>query len=353
MISVLSAIIVIGVLVLVHEFGHFIVARFFNIKVLKFSIGFGPKLFGINVRETEYLVSAIPLGGYVKLYGEEDEEIVEEKERAFCFQKPFRKILVVFAGPLFNFFFAFLVFFLVNALGYKTISSKVGDVKEGYPAYVAGIRKGDIITKIENKPVKVWEDVSRVIKNSKGNQLSLEVKRQNNIFYTNIVPKYEKAKNLFGEEVNTPIVGIMSSDELVYISYPVHEAFIKSGYQVYELTKLTLLTVYKLINRVVPVSSLGGPIMITKLAGETAKTGILNLVAFMALLSINLGVLNLLPIPILDGGHIVLFGYEAITGKKPSQRFKEVFTYVGIMLIVMLTVTVFYNDIARIFFEKK
>lgn len=353
MVSIISAIIVIGVLVLVHEFGHFIVARFFNVKVLKFSIGFGPKLFGIKGQETEYLVSAVPLGGYVKLYGEEDEEIIDERERAFCFQKPLKKISIVFAGPLFNFLFAFLVFFIVNSVGYKTVSSKVGEVKEGYPAYVAGIKNGDFIIKIEGKDVKVWEDVSNVIKASSGKPLSVEIKRGNDIFLTTVTPKLEKTKNLFGEEISVPVVGIVSSNELVTISYPIHIAFFRGGYQVYELTKLTLLTVYKLIKRVVPISSLGGPIMITKLAGETAKTGTLNLVAFMALLSINLAVLNLLPIPILDGGHIILFCFEAITGRAASPKFKEAFTYVGIIIIAMLTITVFYNDIARVFLDKK
>ena len=353
MISIISAIIVIGVLVLVHEFGHFLVARFFNIKVLKFSIGFGTKLFGFKGEETEYLISAIPLGGYVKLYGEEDEEITEERERAFCFQTPLKKMLVVFAGPFFNFLFALLVFFVVNAVGYKTISSKVGDVKENYPAYMAGIRKGDVITKIQGHHVKVWEDVSKVIKENEGKGILLEIKRGNDIFLTTVTPKLEKTKNLFGEDVTVPIVGIVSSDELVTISYPLHQAFYKGCQQVYELTRLTLLTVYKLITRVVPVSSLGGPIMITKMAGETAKTGTLNLIAFMALLSINLGVLNLLPIPILDGGHILLFCFEAITGKAASPKIKEAFTYVGIIIIAMLTITVFYNDIMKIFLGKK
>lgn len=353
MISIISALIVIGVLVLVHEFGHFIVARFFNIKVLKFSIGFGPKLFGIKGKETEYLISAVPLGGYVKLYGEEDEEIVEEKERAFSTQKPLIKTLIVFAGPFFNFLFAFLVFFLVNVVGYKTISTKVGDVKENYPAYNAGIRKGDIITKIQGKPVIVWEDVSKVIKESEGKVILLEIKRGNDIFLTTVMPKLEKTKNVFGEEVNVPIVGIVSSDELVKISHPLHKAFYKGCQQVYDLTKLTVLTVYKLITRVVPVSSLGGPIMITKLAGETAKTGTMNLIAFMALLSINLGVLNLLPIPILDGGHIILFLFEALTGKTASPKVKDAFTYIGIIFIATLTIVVFYNDIMRIFLEKK
>lgn len=353
MISVISAIVVIGVLIFVHEFGHFVFARIFKVKVLKFSLGFGPKIFGVMGRETEYLVSAVPLGGYVKLYGEEDDEVVDDPSRAFSYQSAWKKILIVFAGPFFNFLFAFLVFFLVSLFGYKTVSTKVGDVKEGYPAFRAGIKKGDIILKIEGREVRGWEEVSKIIKSNKNKALVVEVKRGNDIFVTTIVPQLEKTKNLFGEEVETPIVGIISSDELVTISYPFHRALVKAGEQVYELTKITLLTVYKLLKRVVPISSLGGPIMITKLAGETAKTGVLNLVAFMALLSINLGVLNLLPIPILDGGHIVVFVFEAILGRRASPKVKEAITYVGIVIIAFLTIIVFYNDIARLFFDRK
>lgn len=354
MLSVISALLVLGALILVHEFGHFIVARLFNVKVMKFSIGFGPKLFGFKGKETEYLISAVPLGGYVKLYGEEsNEEILEEKDRAFYFQSPIKRILIVFAGPAFNFFFAFLVFFMVNSIGYKTISAKVGDVKEGYPAYKAGIKKGDIIVKIQDKNVRVWDDVSTVIKKNGGKPVMLEIQRGNDKFITTITPTFEKTKNLFGEEVSVPIVGIIASDEMVWVSYPIHEAFYKGIHQVYEITKLTILTVYKLIRRDLPISSLGGPIMITKMAGETAKTGVLNLIAFMALLSINLGVLNLLPIPILDGGHIFLFGIEAVTGKVASDKVKEVFAYIGIIIVALLTITVFYNDIVKIFLEKK
>lgn len=353
MISIVSAIIVIGILVLVHEFGHYVVSKFFNVKVLKFSIGFGPKIIGVQGKETEYLISSVPLGGYVKLYGEDEkEEITYEKERAFSNQSPFVKILIVFAGPLFNFIFAFLVFWLINTVGYKTISTKVGDIKEGYPAFLAGIRKGDIITKIDGVVVKTWEDVSKEIKSKGDREIIVEIFRHNEIKLFKIKPVIEKTKNIFGEEIKVPVLGIISSDELIKVSHPVYVSFLRSLNQVYELTKMTLLTIIKLIQRAIPISSLGGPIMITKLAGETAKTGATSLILFMALLSVNLGILNLLPIPVLDGGHILLFLIELITGKKLSERFKEAYTYVGMFIIIILTITVFYNDIMRVFFEK-
>ncbi len=353
MISILSAIIVIGVLVLVHEFGHYVVAKYFDVKVLKFSIGFGPKLFGIKGKETEYLISSVPLGGYVKLYGEDDsEEVKEEKERAFSFQHPFKRIAIVFAGPFFNFLFAFLVFFVINTVGYKTVSTKIGDIKEDYPAAIAGIKKGDRVLSIDGTRVTTWEELSKIIKSKPERELNIELERENQKMQFRVTPLMEKTKNLFGEDVYTPVLGIVSSDELIKISYPLPTALIKSASQVYELTRLTVVTVIKLVQRVVPVSSLGGPIMITKLAGETAKTGAISFILFMALLSVNLGVLNLLPIPILDGGHMVIFSYELITGRKVSERFKEVYTYVGIFIIILLTITVFYNDIMKVFFGK-
>lgn len=353
MVSILSAIVVLGVLILVHEFGHYVVARIINVKVLKFSLGFGPKIFGIKGKETEYLVSAVPLGGYVKLYGEESEEdVLEEPQRAFSKQTPFKKIAIVVAGPLFNFFFAILIFILFNFFGFQTLSNIVGDVKDGYPAKMAGLQKNDKIVKINQKNVRTWEEISNIIKTGGNNTLEVVFEREGKLYFTKINPKVEKIKNVFGEEVELPVLGIVSSDKLIKISYPIHESIYRGFKQFYELTKLTLLTVEKLIKRTVPVSSLGGPIMISQLAGETAKSGIYTFLAFMALLSVNLGVLNLLPIPVLDGGHIVLFLIEAIMRKPVSEKFKEAYTYVGMMIIILLTVTVFYNDIMRIFAKK-
>ncbi len=353
MISILSAIVVIGILVLVHEFGHYVVAKYYGVKVLKFSIGFGPKIVGIKGKETEYLISAVPLGGYVKLHGEDEkEEVLEEKERAFSSQSPLKRIAIVFAGPFFNFLFAFLVFFIINTIGFKTVSTKIGDVKEKYPAFNAGIKKGDRILKIDGINVKTWEEVSKEIKSKEGRELTLEIQRDNEIITFKVNPILESTKNIFGEDARVPVLGIVSSDELIEIRFPINKAVGRSVSQVYELTKMTLITIFKLIQRVIPVSSLGGPIMITKLAGETAKTGATSLILFMALLSINLAVLNLLPIPILDGGHIILFLFEFITGKKVSDSFKEAYIKVGIIIIIALTITVFYNDIMRVFFEK-
>lgn len=353
MISILSAIVVLGVLILVHEFGHYVVARIINVKVLKFSLGFGPKIFGIKGKETEYLISAVPLGGYVKLYGEaSDEEVLEEPERAFSRQTPFRRIAIVVAGPLFNFFFAIIIFILFNFFGFQTLSNIIGDVNDGYPAKVAGLQKNDKIIKINQKSVRTWEEISSIIKTSGSSSLEVIFEREGKTYFTKVSPKMEKVKNVFGEEVEIPVLGIVSSDKLVKISYPIHESIFRGFKQFYELTKLTLLTVEKLIKRTVPVSSLGGPIMISQLAGETAKSGIYAFLAFMALLSVNLGVLNLLPIPVLDGGHIVLFLIEAIIRKPLSDRFKEAYTYVGMVIIILLTITVFYNDIMRIFTKK-
>jgi regulator of sigma E protease len=353
MLTIVSAIIVLGVLIIVHEFGHFIVARLFNVKVLKFSIGFGPKIFGIKGKETEYLISAVPLGGYVKLYGEEsDDEVIDEPERAFSKQSSIRKIGIVCAGPLFNLLFALLIFILFNLMGFQTLSTIIGDVKDGYPAKLAGLQKNDKIVKINEIAVKTWEEISSIIKSNKGEPLKIIFEREGRLYYTVVTPRMEKVKNIFGEEVDVAVIGIVSTDKLVRISYPPLQSIIRGFNQFYELTRLTLLTVYKLINRTVPVSSLGGPIMISQIAGETAKSGLSNLIAFMALLSVNLGILNLLPIPVLDGGHIILFLIEAIIKRPISSSFKEAYIKIGITIIVLLTLTVFYNDIMRVFFKR-
>lgn len=350
MISILSAIIVLGVLIIVHEFGHFLIARLLNVKVLKFSIGFGPKIFGFRSKETEYLISAVPLGGYVKLYGEEsEEEILEEPERSFSNQRPLKKMAIVSAGPIFNFIFAIIIFIVLNSIGFKTLSTKIGDVKDDYPAKAAGLIKNDVIKKVNGKDVKTWEEVSNIIKSSEGKPLEIVYERNGVRHITKVTPKIEKIKNIFGEEVVSPVIGVVASNEVITINYPIHESVYRGIKQFYELVKLTTLTVYKLIIRTVPVSSLGGPIMISQIAGETAKSGLYSFIAFMALLSVNLGVLNLLPIPILDGGHIVLFIIEAISRRSISKGFKEAYTYVGMFIIILLTLIVFYNDIMRLF----
>jgi regulator of sigma E protease len=350
-ISIISPIVVIGILIFVHELGHFIVAKWFKIGVLKFSLGFGPKIFGFKIGDTEYLISLIPLGGYVKMLGELPGEEIREDEihKSFSHRPLLDRSCVVIAGPIFNILFAALIFIFVNIYGIPTLAPKVGEVKKGFPAYESGIKSGDTIVSINGIKVSIWEEISKIIKKNKNNPLIIIVNRDNRYIEFKILPKLVNSNNLFGEEIKTYIIGISPSNEIIIKRYGPFNALLRGIEQTWNITKLTILTIIKLIERVVPAKTLGGPILIAKIAGEYAKVGILNLLLFLALLSINLGILNLLPIPILDGGYLLLFSIEFILGRPLSMKNREIIQHIGFFLIMLLILFAFYNDIMRIF----
>ncbi len=352
MIYIFSFIVVLGILIFVHEFGHFIVARLIGIEVQKFSLGFGPRLAGFKRGETEYLVSAIPFGGYVKLLGEtpEDDVSPEKEDRSFSHRPPLHKLLVVLAGPGFNIVFAAFVFWFIFMAGMPVLKPVVGQVIEGSPAEKAGLVKGDEIIEIDGVPVSRWEDVAKVIKEKgAGKLLVLKVKRGGEVVEVSLAPELRIVKNLFGEEVKEPKIGIVASGDFEIRRYDPFNAFFLGIRETGKLIYLTVMTVVKLVERVVPLKSLGGPILIAQLAGDQAKQGPMPFFYFLALLSVNLGILNLLPIPILDGGHIMIYSIEAVTGREMSMKVRGIVQQIGLVIIITLAVLVFYNDIARIF----
>lgn len=346
-----AAIFVLGLLIFVHELGHFLVAKKSGVGVEKFSLGFGPKIFGRKIGDTEYLLSLIPLGGYVKLTGEDPEEECENKEHSFAKASVWRRLAIVSAGPAFNLLFAVLIFAIVYVIGVPTLSSVVGNVRDGSPAMLAGLQANDEIIAIGDKKIKLWEDLRKVVHNSPNKELVFKIKRNDEELDILITPESKQTKNLFGEEITVGLVGIEPAPNFIKERYnpavAVYKGFLKTG----EITYLTILSIKKLIQRIIPADTLGGPIMILQMAGEQAKVGVLNLAFFIALLSINLGILNLLPIPILDGGHILFFLIEAVFGKPVSVKKREIAQQVGIAMLVSLMVFAFYNDITRIFFK--
>jgi regulator of sigma E protease len=350
-ISIISAIIVLGILILVHEFGHFLLSKKLGVGVLTFSLGFGPKLIGRKIGETQYQVAAVPLGGFVKLIGENPEEEVKEEDRhrAFSTQPIWKRVVIVSAGPFFNFFLALLLFSSINLLGIPFFPSKVGEVSPDLPAEKAGLKKGDVVLSIDGEGVSRWDDLSKIIRNSKGKDLLLKVKRNGEILEINVTPKLSTQKNLFGEEVQTFIIGIAPSEEIILEKVGPFRAIGKGLVQTWFGIELTIVTIVKLIERVIPAKTIGGPLLIAQLAGEQAKRGLVSLALFMAILSINLGVINLFPIPILDGGHFLFLGLEAILKKPISVKKMEMAQQVGLVLIILLMIFAFYNDLIRIF----
>lgn len=342
---------VLGILIFVHEFGHFIVARRLGVGVTKFSLGFGPKLFGIKRGDTEYLLSAVPLGGYVKLVGESDSDKVPEELQGRSFSnKPIRvKMAIVAAGPLANLFFAVLVFWVVFLGGVPALTPNIGSVVPDSPAARAGLAGGDVVVRINGESVATWEDLAtRIRKEGAGNELSLTVRREGREFVVKVSPEIREGKSIFGEAVSEPKIGIVAGQEIIRRKLGPAQAFVRAGTETGRLVELTVMTVVKLVTRVLPSETLGGPILIAQLAGDQARQGVSPFIYFLGLLSVNLGILNLLPIPILDGGHILFFSIEALLRKPLPAQARAVAQQVGLALILMLTALVFYNDIARL-----
>jgi regulator of sigma E protease len=349
MVSILSAIVVLGVLIFVHEVGHFIFAKIFGVGVEKFSLGFGPKLVGWKMRETEYQISAFPLGGYVKMVGEgDDAELSEEdKSRSFTEKPPLRRIAIVVAGPIFNLLFAMLVYIVIFMVGVPVPTAKIGEVLKDKPAARAGIKPNDVITAINGKPVKQWEDFASIILEGKGEPVDLQVRRGTEILSFHVVPESHSSKNLFGESITSPVIGVAASSETFTERFGPLEALVKGGTQTWFYIRFTILSLVKIVERAVSFDNIGGPIMIAVISGQQAAAGAVSFFAFMALLSINLGVLNLLPIPILDGGHLFFYAYELIFRKPVRVKTKEIAQQIGLILLMSLMFFATYNDISR------
>ncbi|MCP4721434.1 MAG: RIP metalloprotease RseP [Desulfobacteraceae bacterium] len=348
--SAVAFVVVIGVLVFCHELGHFIAARLCKVGVDVFSLGFGPKLFKKKYGRTEYCVSAIPLGGYVKMVGEEPGTTIDPADASLSFTNKSlaQKSIIVAAGPAFNFFLAIFIFYMLYQFsGIYMATPVIGKVLDNTPALGAGLKPGDIIKEINQKSIESFEDISQVISTGKGEELNIVIQRGGQITGVRLVPEKRTAKNVFGEDVDKYVIGIHGTGETFHRSLNPLQAMGRSISDTYGLVKLTILSVAKMINGSVSSDNLGGPLMIAQMAGEQAKAGLVNFVWFIALLSVNLGIINLFPIPVLDGGHLMFFGIEAVTGKSVSEKLREKLVQFGAAMLVALMVFVFYNDIVR------
>jgi len=350
--SLIAFVVVLGVLIFFHELGHFLVARLFGVGVETFSLGFGPKVYKKKVGLTEYCLSIIPLGGYVKMVGEDPGAAVspEEKELSFTHKTLFQKSLIVAAGPMFNFFLAILIFYvLFQVSGTYYVKPVVGTVADKSPAISAGIKTGDLILAIDGTRVESWDDMVLLIGKGKGDSITLLVERNGEKLTIAVVPEKTTSTNIFGETIEKPMIGIAASGDVVHERLNPVQALGTSFSKTWEIIELTILSVGKIFTGSVSAKTLGGPIMIAQMAGKQAEAGMANLAFFIAMLSINLGIINLFPVPVLDGGHLLFFGLEAVTGKPPGERLREKANQFGMVLLLALMVFVFYNDILRIF----
>ncbi|MFH2220375.1 MAG: RIP metalloprotease RseP [Pseudomonadota bacterium] len=347
----ISFIVVLGVLIFVHELGHFLAARLCGVGVEKFSLGFGPRVIGKKIGITEYLISAIPLGGYVKMIGEEPDADIDPADLplSFTHKHVLKRILIVAAGPLSNFLLAVVIFFgFFQIYGTFILKPVVGEVRKGSPAESAGLEKGDEVVSIDGAPVSSWEEMAKIITESRGKRLSTTVRRGESEIGLNVVPELTTDKNIFGEDIERYVVGISSSGDVLSIKLNPAEALWESLVQTYSVSRLMLVGIVKLIKGDISTKNLGGPIMIVQMAGDQAKAGAGNLIYFIAFISINLAILNFLPIPVLDGGHLFFFFIELIIGRPVNIRVREIAQQVGMFILILLMIFVFYNDITRI-----
>ena len=453
MTTLISFLIVLGILVFIHELGHFIIAKLSGVGVLKFSLGFGPKIFGIKRGETEYLISALPLGGYVKMVGEATGEEVNpvDNEKSFANKPVIKRAAIVVAGPIMNLVLAFALLPFIYIIGvqipaYLDKEPIVGYVVKGENADKAGLQKGDVIQSIDGKHIKNWEGLNSVIISNPNKALNLNIKRnaefqeitltpeassqtgggisgffppmsptvgglikglpaekaglkigdtilavdgvkidhwvelqqaiQNNKSGVSGLPPNASAggqelgvksaeeklfqvkrgnetfdvhiKPQWNENIKAYAIGISPLQETITMRYGPVRAVVEGVKKMGELTMLTFVIIKKLFVGEISIKTLGGPLMIAQVAGQAAESGLTALLSLMAFLSLQLGILNLLPIPVLDGGFLLFFGIEALRGKPLSERVMTIAQNIGIGLLVLLMVFVTYNDVMRL-----
>ncbi len=347
--GMITFLLVLSVLVFIHELGHFTVARLLGVKVYVFSIGFGKKLISKQWKGTQWTFSLIPLGGYVKMKGQEDinPTLVNNDADSYNIKTPFERILILLAGPFANFILAFIIYIAIGLLGNNHLSPTIGKVIENSPAQKAGLIANDEILKINNTKINTWDDLSGIIKNSNG-ALKFYIKRDGKLRTFIISAKLSDSKNMFREKIKKRMIGIAPAPKLVKIFYSPIEAINFAYNKTYEASKMIFLGLQKMLQGIIPTSEIGGVIAIGTVISEASQSSFIALLSIMALISVNLGVLNLLPIPALDGGHIMFNLYEMITKRKPSSNALVVLTVAGWVILFAIMGLGLYNDINRL-----
>ena len=344
--SALIFILVLGVLVIVHEYGHFIVARWCGIRVEKFSIGFGPVIFSQRTKETEFCVSLLPLGGFVKLAGESPEE---SKGDAWEFNSKglAQRTAVVMAGPFMNAFLAFVLFFFVFLSGQPTLTARVGKVLPNTPAAQAGVEPDDKVLSVNGQVVVYWEDVLREVHKNEATLL-FRVARADGLHDLTVQPARKESHDVFGRKVLSSFVGMAPSQEILYVKSPFGKALGLAAERVVTMTAMIVASLWLMITGALPFKdSMTGPIGIFFMTQQAAQMGLLYLLYFMGSLSVSLFVLNLLPIPVLDGGHLLFILIEHFKGSPLKDSVKERMTQGGLVVLLGLMAFVILQDVHR------
>ncbi len=353
-------IVVISLVVFVHEMGHFLVARWCGVRVEVFSVGFGPELLGRDDRRgTRWKLAAIPLGGYVKFFGDADassgraDEKVEftedEKRVSFHHKSVWSRIAIVFAGPAANFLFAIVVFASVyGVVGQAAIPPVVADIQDGSAAAEAGIQAGDRVLTVNGRDTARFQDIQHLVTMAHGAPMTITVLRDGQELTVSARPRLEVIEDQFGETREQAVLGLIAdgaTQEIVRMGPA--EAVVAAVVKTYDLVEVTLVTVGQMIRGERGTEDLGGPLRIAQLSGHVAEMGVISLLMLTAFLSVNLGLINLFPIPVLDGGHLAFYAFEAIRGRPLDETAQEYGFRLGLVVIVGLMVFVTWNDIVR------
>lgn len=346
--GLITFLLVLSLLIFIHELGHFLAAKYFGVTVHKFSIGFGKPIFSKFYKGTLWQVAMIPLGGYVQMKGQDDTKPLhtDESSDSYNQKKPWQRIVILFAGPLANFLLAAVLFFFIATLGSNALSPTIGEVLENSPAQKAGLMSGDVIVEINGIKIKSWDDLSKIIKSS-DEPLRFLLLRNNRQKALVLYPQVMDSKNMFGEEIKQKMVGISPEPKIVVVEHSFVESLVFAYDKTIDSSKMIFLGVQKLLQGIVPSSEVGGVITIGKVISDASEVGLVALLGITALISVNLGVLNLLPIPALDGGHIMFNLYEMITKRKPNQKVLLNLTIGGWVILFGLMGLGLYNDIIR------
>ena len=449
--SILAFFIVLGVLIFFHELGHFLMARLFGVGVEIFSLGFGPRLVGKTIGITDYRISAVPLGGFVKMVGEEPDADLEPSQIPLSFNHKhvLKRILIVAAGPIFNLLLAVIIFFgFFWISGIEDVTPVIREIKANGPAHKAGLKKNDLLISIDGVQVESWYDIGKALEHNQGSALTMRVQRGDFIIEAEVTPELKVGRDIFGDEVSyfsagisgnpaleaiigavspgsaaakgglrkgdkivaingreiedwnvmreivaaskgqpldikllraetflnvevTPafqkiknavgmteeryLIGISSAGIIIPEADKVSKrlnlfaAFIESFKRTYFVVEISAKGIVKLITGAISRDNIGGPIAIAQIAGQQVKQGVANLIQFIAFISINLAILNFLPIPVLDGGHLMFFFIEAAIRRPVGIRVREIAQQAGMFVLILLMIFVFYNDLMRVF----
>ena len=357
-VTIISVIIVLGGLIFFHELGHFFMARLLGMGVSTFSLGFGPKILKHRVGKTEYALSLVPLGGYVALVGESDAADIPQgftMAESFALRPAWQRLLVIAAGPVANILLAwFLCWILAFCWGTPVMQPVIGAVMPDSPAVRAGIIAGDRIEEVDGRHIESWDQMSEAITGSQGRPMRLLVSRpidngeRHETVELELTAEKSTRKTIFGEDETAWLIGVRAGNAVTTQPEPFWQAAKAGAIQTWHMVSLTWQSFVKLVQRVVPLDQVGGPIMIAQMVGEQAHHGLAGLLGLTALISVNLGILNLLPIPVLDGGQILFCLYEMIFRRPVPVRAQEYATRIGLVLLLGLMVLATFNDIWRL-----